>query len=144
MGLERIRLTMKAAPGLTFQQAFQICQAGNIFTTHTPVPAGLERFEFDQVNEFFAYLWKEFELTREQFFDLGREKIGSREVFSMAVCGDQSFWRGERRGSTARRSQPRNVAVDVPWSTQRGSSHRSHYQRRSCGNLDQPGNGNAV
>src|SRR5260221_1543944 len=85
MGLERIRLTMKMTPGLTFQQAHEICRAGNIFTTHTPVPAGLERFGFDLIDEYFAALWKEFGLTREQFIDLGRENMGAYELYSMAV-----------------------------------------------------------
>jgi starch phosphorylase len=85
MGLERIRLMMLANPGLTFQQARDICQAGNIFTTHTPVPAGLERFGFDLIDEHFGYLWRTFNMSREQFIDLGRENMGSYELYSMAV-----------------------------------------------------------
>ncbi len=85
MGLERIRLMMAANPDLTFQQALEICQAGNIFTTHTPVAAGLERFGFDLIDEHFPYLWKEFGITREEFINLGRENMGTYELYSMAV-----------------------------------------------------------
>src|SRR5258708_23286164 len=85
MGLERIRLLMKANPKLSFYEALEICQAGNIFTTHTPVAAGLERFGFDLIDEHFAYMWKEFGLTRDEFINLGRENMGSYELFSMAV-----------------------------------------------------------
>jgi starch phosphorylase len=85
MGLERIRLMMDAHPELTFQQARDICRTGNIFTTHTPVPAGLERFGFDLIDEHFSTLWQRFGLTRDQFIDLGRENMGSYELFSMAV-----------------------------------------------------------
>lgn len=85
MGLERIRLMMDAHSELTFQQARDICRTGNIFTTHTPVPAGLERFGFDLIDEHFSTLWQRFGLTRDQFIDLGRENMGSYELFSMAV-----------------------------------------------------------
>jgi starch phosphorylase len=85
LGLERIRLMMKENPGLTFEQARDICRVGNIFTTHTPVPAGLERFGFDLIDEHFPYMWQALGITREQFLDLGRENMGSFELFSMAV-----------------------------------------------------------
>ncbi|MCC7451180.1 MAG: alpha-glucan family phosphorylase [Anaerolineae bacterium] len=85
MGLERIRLMMQAHPGLTFQQARDICRTGNVFTTHTPVAAGLERFGFDLIDEHFGYMWQALGLTREQFIDLGRENMGSYELYSMAV-----------------------------------------------------------
>ena len=85
LALERIRLTMKENPGLDFWKAAEICAPGNVFTTHTPVPAGLERFGYDLVDEHFPYLWKELGLTREEFHDLGRENMGGFDLFSMAV-----------------------------------------------------------
>lgn len=85
LALERIRLEMKRNPKLDFWQAADICAAGNVFTTHTPVPAGLERFGYDLVDEHFAYLWKELNLTREEFHDLGRENMGGFDLFSMPV-----------------------------------------------------------
>ncbi|CAG1006705.1 glycogen phosphorylase [Anaerolineae bacterium] len=85
MGLERIRLMMKENPGLNFMQAKDICAAGNVFTTHTPVPAGLERFGYDLVDEHFGYLWNELGLTREQFHDLGRENMGGYDLYAMPV-----------------------------------------------------------
>lgn len=85
LGLERIRLMLEKTPGLTFEEARDICASGNLFTTHTPVPAGLERFGFDLIDEHFPYLWQALGLTREQFIDLGRENMGGYELFSMAV-----------------------------------------------------------
>lgn len=85
MGLERIRLMLRANAGLTFQQAWEITRASTIFTTHTPVPAGLERFGFDLMAEHFQYMWNELGLSQEQFFDLGRENMGGYDVFAMAV-----------------------------------------------------------
>jgi starch phosphorylase len=85
MGLERIRLLMEAHPELNFEQAREICAASTVFTTHTPVPAGLERFGFDLIDEHFGYLWSQLKLSREQFHELGRENMGNYDLFSMPV-----------------------------------------------------------
>jgi starch phosphorylase len=84
LGLERIRQLMTEHK-LTFQQAREIAKAGTIFTTHTPVPAGLERFGFDLIDEHFTTYFAQIGLTREQFIDLGREDMGDYQLFSMAV-----------------------------------------------------------
>lgn len=84
LALERIRQLM-GEKGLNFQQAAQISAASNIFTTHTPVPAGLERFGFDLIDEHFTDYYRSLGLSRDQFLDLGRENMGTYELFSMAV-----------------------------------------------------------
>ncbi len=84
LALERIRLFMKEH-NVDFQEAMTITSASNIFTTHTPVPAGLERFGFDLIDEHFTEYSKELGLTREQFIGIGRENMGTYELFSMAV-----------------------------------------------------------
>src|SRR5690606_29086700 len=68
-----------------FEQAREISKASNIFTTHTPVPAGLERFGFDLIDEHFTEYMQKLGLSREAFIDLGRENMGDYELFSMAV-----------------------------------------------------------
>src|SRR5207237_10150955 len=47
LGLERIR--EYAAQGVSFPEAIELCRAGTVFTTHTPVPAGIDRFARDLV-----------------------------------------------------------------------------------------------
>ncbi len=84
LALERIRQLMNEQD-LTFEQAREITKAGHIFTTHTPVPAGLERFGFDLIDEHFTQYYQSMGLNREQFLDLGREDMGDYELFSMAV-----------------------------------------------------------
>jgi glycogen phosphorylase len=85
LGLERIRMMMQEHPDLSFSEAKTICAAGSVYTIHTPVPAGLERFGFDLIDEHFPYLWKELGLTRDEFHDLGREHMGGFDLFSMPV-----------------------------------------------------------
>lgn len=82
--LERIRNYMHD-DGLTFEQAKHITAASSVFTVHTPVPAGLERFGFDLIDEHFTDLMSELGISRDQFIDLGRENMGSYELFSMSV-----------------------------------------------------------
>jgi glycogen phosphorylase len=52
LGLERIR-ELAASPGLAFDEALATVRAGTVFTTHTPVPAGIDRFPVDLVKHYF-------------------------------------------------------------------------------------------
>ena len=52
LALERIREIM-ASQGFTFSQAAQAVWPTNIFTTHTPVPAGNERFSIELMEKYF-------------------------------------------------------------------------------------------
>ncbi|MGH4013371.1 MAG: alpha-glucan family phosphorylase [Pseudonocardiaceae bacterium] len=53
LGLERIRELMSCA-GLSFDGALAAVRAGTVFTTHTPVPAGIDRFPVDLVRHYFT------------------------------------------------------------------------------------------
>ncbi len=50
LGLERISDLI--GEGLGFDAALQVVRAGTVFTTHTPVPAGIDRFEVDLVTKY--------------------------------------------------------------------------------------------
>ena len=82
--LERIRGYMQRHE-LSFAQAKALTAASAIFTIHTPVPAGLERFGFDLIDEHFSELIGQLGITRDEFIDLGRENMGDYELFSMSV-----------------------------------------------------------
>ena len=82
--LERIRRNMRE-DGLSFEEAKALTAASSVFTVHTPVPAGLERFDFDLIDEHFTELMAELGLSRDQFLDLGREDMGHYQLFSMSV-----------------------------------------------------------
>ncbi len=85
LALERIRLIMQENPELDFWEAADIAAAGSVYTIHTPVPAGLERFGYDLIDEHFPYMWEALDLTREEFHDLGREHMGGFDLFSLPV-----------------------------------------------------------
>ena len=84
LGLERIR--EYAEQGLSFEEALEVCRAGTVFTTHTPVPAGIDRFERSLVQEVFA---DDPLLPIDRVLALGAETYpgGDPEVFNMAVMG---------------------------------------------------------
>lgn len=84
LSLERTKQLMQEK-GLPFYQAKELVAASTVFTVHTPVPAGLERFGFDLIDEHFTEYMKDLHMNREQFIDLGREDMGDYELFSMSV-----------------------------------------------------------
>jgi len=85
LAFERIRVLM-AEKGLSFAQASQAFIATNIFTTHTPVPAGNERFGLDLMEKYFRSWTSILALDWNSFLALGREKPeDSNESFCMTV-----------------------------------------------------------
>ncbi|GAB1812340.1 alpha-glucan family phosphorylase [Mycobacterium sp. MUNTM1] len=52
LGAERIRELM-TGPGLDFDTALTVVRSSTVFTTHTPVPAGIDRFPVEMVRLYF-------------------------------------------------------------------------------------------
>lgn len=52
LGAERIRELM-TEPGLDFDTALAVVRSSTVFTTHTPVPAGIDRFPIEMVRLYF-------------------------------------------------------------------------------------------
>ena len=86
LGLERIREYVQQ--GLTFDVALEACRAGTVFTTHTPVPAGIDRFPLDLVARNVGD-GAETGLPADRILALGAESYpgGDPGVFNMAVMG---------------------------------------------------------
>ncbi|MQA12908.1 MAG: alpha-glucan family phosphorylase [Pseudonocardiaceae bacterium] len=53
LGLERVRELVNTEE-LSFDEALTAVRSGTVFTTHTPVPAGIDRFPADLVQRYFA------------------------------------------------------------------------------------------
>jgi starch phosphorylase len=83
--LERIR-QLVSEERLTFSEARERAAAGNIFTTHTPVPAGIDRFTPEMIEKYMSGYLAGAGLSLREFIRLGQENPGSlSEAFSMAV-----------------------------------------------------------
>ncbi|SHG94481.1 alpha-glucan family phosphorylase [Geodermatophilus nigrescens] len=79
-GVERIR-ELTESHGLTFTEALQAVRAGTVFTTHTPVPAGIDRFPRALIERYFAG----FGVPLEHLIPLGAEDDPAK--FNMAHMG---------------------------------------------------------
>ncbi|GAB2767802.1 alpha-glucan family phosphorylase [Amycolatopsis magusensis] len=84
LGLERAGEVMRDG-GLEFDQALSAVRAGTVFTTHTPVSAGIDRFPVDLVQRYFGdgRLVPDVELRR--VLALGAEE--NPGMFNMAHMG---------------------------------------------------------
>ncbi|WP_244929287.1 alpha-glucan family phosphorylase [Nocardioides sp. W7] len=91
LGLERIReLTVaEGGPRLDFDTALEVSRASTVFTTHTPVPAGIDRFPLTLVEQYFSDAGATPGVPVERILSLGREDYdgGDPSVFNMAVMG---------------------------------------------------------
>jgi glycogen phosphorylase len=87
LGLERIR--EYAGQGLSFDEALEACRSGTVFTTHTPVPAGIDRFPRDLVEAQFCDEVEDAALPCDRVLALGAETYhgGDPGMFNMAVMG---------------------------------------------------------
>ncbi len=85
LSLERIRRLIEKHD-ISFDEARQFAAASQIFTTHTPVPAGIDRFPPDIVTRYFKHYFPSLRLDLEGLLALGRENVfNKKEFFSMAV-----------------------------------------------------------
>jgi starch phosphorylase len=85
--LEAIRVRMKD-DGLTFDDALRDVAQHTVFTTHTPVPAGHDRFDSSLIEEHLGPLRDELGISPEQLMGLGRvEPQNEQETFCMTVLG---------------------------------------------------------
>jgi starch phosphorylase len=84
--LERIRVLLEKNPQLSFDEVRQQVMATSIFTTHTPVPAGIDMFPPDLMVRYFRSYWPALKLNEDGFLALGREDVSNpKQGFSMAV-----------------------------------------------------------
>ena len=83
--IERIRQLMQDT-GIRFEEACEATKAGNIFTTHTPVPAGIDWFPPDLVNYYCSHYYDELGVSAETFLGLGRANpTNTNSEFSPAL-----------------------------------------------------------
>ncbi len=81
--IQRIREYM--AEGMSYEDAAQKVRKSNVFTTHTPVPAGNDEFPLWMMDKYFSHVFPELNMTRDQFMDIARNQQSWGETFSMPV-----------------------------------------------------------
>lgn len=76
------RLVDLTDDGLSFPQALEVVRASSLFTTHTPVPAGHDKFESGLFGKYLGHMPELLGITWDEFYNLGRDTDGK---FSMSV-----------------------------------------------------------
>ena len=85
--LEAIRDRMQSE-GIAFDHAVRRVSRETVFTTHTPVPAGHDRFYADLMEEHLGPMREALGISQEKLMELGRENPGDpNEDFCMTVLG---------------------------------------------------------
>ena len=84
LALERIRLNV-VEKKLDFYSALQVVAAANIFTTHTPVPAGNDSFPRDMMRKYFGDFAKELGIPFDELLSFGQTRLDRSDPFSMTI-----------------------------------------------------------
>jgi len=85
LSIERIREFMKRH-GVDYRLARQVTVSGNVFTTHTPVPAGFDRFEPGLLERYTSKLSESVDIPFKEFIKQGRlDRENQGEAFNMAL-----------------------------------------------------------
>lgn len=120
MVLERVREYVQQ--GLSFEEARARVRASTVFTTHTPVPAGHDVFDFGLIDKYFHDFWSKLGLSRDDFLALGSHDTGYGMGFNMTKLAlslsDRANGVSELHGEVSRRMWhnlwPERAEADVP------------------------------
>lgn len=119
--LELLREELKC--GKSIPQAEQAVTARCIFTTHTPVPAGHDRFSSELLHHTLGRFWAETGLDHEALMSYGRvNTLDQQELFTMTVlalkmsraANGVSELHGQVSREMWRELYPEKIAEDVP------------------------------
>ena len=140
LSLERVARLVRDE-GLTFEEAREMVRGTTVFTTHTPVPAGHDRFSEDLMRTYFSDVADWLGVPWERFLALGRN--GDAGDFNMTTLAIQfsSFVNGVSRihGEVSREllqsSWPGLLQCEVPVTSVTNGVHLSTWVRPSIAGL---------
>ena len=135
LALERIREVM-VERSFSFAEAIQAVWPTNIFTTHTPVPAGNERFGLDLMEKYFRAWAQQLGVEWQEFLALGRERPEDHsESFCVTIFALKLSAFANGVGQAPRRSVAEDVggalAVTCPSTKCRSPRSRMAYIPRT-------------
>ena len=141
LSLERIRELVAA--GCTFAAAVEAVRPGGVFTTHTPVPAGIDRFERALMEKYFSGFAAECGVTFDELFAVGAspDEDGDEDPkFNMAVMALRLAARRNGVAELHGVGQPDDVQLAVARPAAQRGADRLDHQRRPRPQLDlEPG-----
>jgi starch phosphorylase len=84
LSLERIARLIEEDK-LDFYSALQVVASSNVFTTHTPVPAGNDAFPRELMRSYFAKYPDRVKISFDEFFHFGQTSVNPTDAFSMTI-----------------------------------------------------------
>ena len=134
LGLERIRELSAAddGPHLDFDTALEVSRAGTVFTTHTPVPAGIDRFPRDLMEQYFGAEQPAARSAARPDPGAGCRGLRGRRRRRLQHGRDglPALPARQRRLAPPRRGQPRDVQRPLAGVRRgRGADHLDHQRR---------------
>ena len=84
LSLELIRRSIEELK-LDYYTALQVVAAGNVFTTHTPVPAGNDAFPREMISRYFGHYPQQVGISFDEFFRLGQPSVRPPDTFTMTI-----------------------------------------------------------
>jgi starch phosphorylase len=132
--LERIRQLMRER-GLSFAEAREVVITSTVFTTHTPVPAGIDVFHPDLVERHLAPFRQELGLGREALLDLGPARQRGRAL-QHAGPGHPRVELRQRREPPPCAGLAGDVARDLAGRAGGRDPHHARDERRPPGLVD--------
>ncbi len=142
-GIGRI-LRLVEEQGLAFEEALTVVRSSGIFTTHTPVPAGIDIFEPVLVDRYFSHLYNRLGIDRKQFLALGRrDPDNDLEPFNMSFLAMRlsahyngvSRLHGAVSRSMWRANWPEVPVDDIPITHVTNGIHIASWISREAGEL---------
>ncbi|MEM9063879.1 MAG: alpha-glucan family phosphorylase [Planctomycetota bacterium] len=117
-GIERVR-RLVTEQGYEYEEAVDQVASTSVFTTHTPVPEGNDRFEPNLVMKYIKPMTDQIGLNRKRTLALGREDVHDNdETFCMTVLAlktsDHCNGVAELHGDTARKMWVKTYGVKDP------------------------------
>ena len=127
LGLERIREWIDR--GLSFDEAIEAVRAGSVFTTHTPVPAGIDQFPLELFERYFASFAEQCGITFAELVELGQGASDDAK-FNMALMGLRLAARANGVARLHGEVSPSDVRWALARPSRQGDPDRPRDQRR--------------
>lgn len=136
-GLEKIKALMSES-NLTFYEAMEIAKAGAVFTTHTPVKAGIDLFPSELIKKYFEDYCKEVGISEKELLALGKIDGSDKEDFSMAILAIHMAYKtngvSELHGKVSRKMWkslwPESLEKEIPISSVTNGIHQPSWLSR--------------
>ncbi|MBC8490948.1 MAG: alpha-glucan family phosphorylase, partial [Candidatus Marinimicrobia bacterium] len=142
-GLERIK-NLVQKHGLKFYEALEVVKSSSIFTTHTPVKAGIDLFGPELIGKYFKDYCKDVGISINELLALGRKDPKDlKEEFSLAILALKLSFKSNAvsklHGEIARKMWkslwPEILTEEIPISSVTNGVHHASWISGEMGNL---------